>query len=170
MTARSVAATAPLLAHASTVALTIAIWTALAIHGALPISAQSAPVELSMTVEKMNKADTENIYVGDSFIITLSATYPPDHFVIFPRVPPRWGEEFEVRGQSSQPTTQNEDGTTTSSIQIEAVLFSTGNIPTPELSVAILKPDGEIVNRPVKPIDVTVARFLPEPVNWWPAW
>ena len=79
-----------------------------------------------------------------------------------PRCPPRWGDEFEVRSQSSQPTRRNEDGAVTSSIQIEAVLFSTGDIPTPELSVAIRKPDGEIINRPVKPIDVAVARFLPE--------
>lgn len=162
MTVRSVKATAPLLGLISTVAFTIAIWIVLGVRGALPISAQSAPVELSMTVEKVDKAESEDIYVGDPFIITLSATYPPDHFVIFPQVPSQWGDEFEVRSQSSQPTTQNEDGTNTSSIQIEAVLFSTGDIPTPELSVAIHKPDGEIINRPVKPIDVAVARFLPE--------
>ncbi|MCY4654274.1 MAG: hypothetical protein OXC95_14060, partial [Dehalococcoidia bacterium] len=132
------------------------------VHSALPISAQSVPVELTMTVEKVDKTESEDIYVGDPFIITLSATYPPDYFVIFPQVPSQWSDEFEVRSQSSQPTTQNEDGTNTSSIQIEAVLFSTGDIPTPELSVAIRKPDGEIVNRPVKPVDVVVARFLPE--------
>ncbi len=156
------ATTAPLLGLISTLAFTVAFWIALGVHSALPISAQSAPVELNMTVEKVDKAESEDIYIGDPFIITLSATYPPDHFVIFPQVPSRWGDDFEVRSQSSQPTTQNEDGTNTSSIQIEAVLFSTGDIPTPELSVAIRKPDGEIVNRPVKPIDVVVARFLPE--------
>ena len=162
MTVRSVSATAPLLGLISTVALTVAIWMTLGVHSALPISAQSVPVELTMTVEKFDKTESEDIYVGDPFIITLSATYPPDHFVIFPQVPSQWGDEFEVRSQSSQPTTQNEDGTNTSSIQIEAVLFSTGDIPTPELSVAIRKPDGEIINRPVKPIDVVVASFLPE--------
>ena len=162
MTVRSVSATAPLLGLISTVALTVAIWMTLGVHSALPISAQSSPVELNMTVEKKDKTDTEVIYVGDPFTITLSATYPPDHFVIFPQVPSQWGDEFEVVGQSSQPTTENEDGTITSSIQIAAVLFSTGDIPTPELSVAIRKPDGEIINRPVKPIDVAVGRFLPE--------
>ena len=50
----------------------------------------------------------------------------------------------------------NGDGTLTSSILIEATLFSVGDIPTPELSVAIRKPDGEIINRPVRPIDVRV--------------
>ena len=159
MIVRAVAPRFSRLGSLPTAVFTLAIWLMLSNHNALPISAQSAPVELSMTVEK---TESEDIYVGDPFNITLSATYPPDHFVIFPQVPTQWGGEFEVRNQSSQPTTQNEDGTITSSIQIEAVLFSTGDIPTPELSVAIRKPDGEIINRPVRPIDVTVAKLLPE--------
>ena len=146
------------------VGFTFAIWLALSIHGALPVSAQSAPVELRMRVEKMDKVESENIYVGDPFTITLSATYPPDHFVIFPQVPSEWGD-FEVRNQTSVPTTENEDGTLTSSIQIEAVLFSTGDIPTPELSVAIRKPDGEVIYRPVKPIDVVIEKSLADDEN-----
>ncbi len=122
---------------------------ALFIFGALPILAQSSPVELTMKVEP------ETIYVGDPFTITLSATYPGDHFVIFPQLESNWGE-FEVRDQTSVPTVDNGDGTLTSSILIEAALFSIGDIPTPELSVAIRKPDGEIINRPVHPIDVSV--------------
>ena len=139
-----------------TVGFTFALWLALSISGALPVAAQSAPVELRMKVEKVDKVESEDIYVGDPFTITLSATYPPDHFVIFPQVESDWGE-FEVRNQTSVPTAQNEDGTVTSSIQIEAVLFSTGDIPTPELSVAIRKPDGEVINRPARPIDIKVA-------------
>lgn len=147
------------------VGFTFALWLALSIHGALPpVSAQSAPVELRMRVEKMDKVESENIYVGDPFTITLSATYPPDHFVIFPQVPSEWGD-FEVRNQTSVPTTENEDGTLTSSIQIEAVLFSTGDIPTPELSVAIRKPDGEVIYRPVKPIDVVIEKSLADDEN-----
>lgn len=125
------------------------------LYGALPISAQSSQVELEMNVEP------ETIHVGDPFTITLSATYPHDHFVIFPQVEPNWGE-FEVRGQTSAPTLDNGDGTLTSSIQIEATLFSIGEIPTPELSVAIRKPDGEVINRPVSPIYVSVASVLPD--------
>ena len=162
MTVGPVSASAPLLGPISTAALIVAVCIALGVSSALPVSAQSAPVQLSMIVEKADKSESEDINVGDLFVITLFATYPPDHFVIFPQVPDRWGEEFEVRSQSSQPATQNDDGTVTSSVQIEAVLFSTGQIPTPELSVAIRKPDGEIINRPVNPIDVTVSRVLPE--------
>ena len=139
----------------ATMGVALAICLALSLHIAPPVSAQSASVELGMTVEP------ETIYVGDPFIITLSATYPRDHFVIFPQVEPDWGE-FEVTRQTSGPTTDNGDGTLTSSIHIEAVLFSTGETPTPELSVAIRKPDGEIVNRPVRPTYVAVASVLSE--------
>ena len=128
---------------------------AMLIHGVLPVLAQSSPVELDMEVAP------ETIYVGDWFTITLSATYPRDHFTIFPQVEPNWGE-FEVRSQTSAPTVDNGDGTLTSSIQIEAALFSTGEIPTPELSVAIRKPDGEIINRPVSPIYISVSSILPD--------
>ena len=142
---RSLAIPRTLLAGATA----LSVWLALSVHGILPILAQSSSVELVMKVEP------ETIHVGDPFTITLSATYPGDHFVIFPQVASNWGE-FEVSGQTSAPTVDNGDGTLTSSIQIEATLFSVGDIPTPELSVAIRKPDGEIINRPVRPIDVRV--------------
>ena len=135
----------------------MAIWLTLSILGVLPISAQSTQVELRMTVEP------DTIYIGDPFTITLTATYPQDHFVVFPRVDSEWRNPndesapvFEVRNQVSLPTVENGDGTLTSSIQIEAVLFTTGDVPTPELSVAIRKPGGEIINRPVRPIEVSV--------------
>ena len=134
-----------------------AAWLTFSIMGALPVSAQSTQVEMRMAVEP------DTIYIGDPFTITLTATYPQDHFVVFPKVDPKWSNPndedspvFEVRNQVSLPTVENGDGTLTSSIQIEAVLFTTGDIPTPELSVAIRKPDGQIVNRPVRPIEVSV--------------
>ena len=133
------------------------------ILGVLPVSAQSDQVGLRMTVEP------DTIYIGDPFTITLTATYPQDHFVVFPRVDPEWSNlndesspVFEVRNQTSLPTVENGDGTLTSSIQIEAVLFTTGDIPTPELSVAIRKPDGEIINRPVRPIEVSITPLILE--------
>ena len=141
----------------ATVFATATAWLAFSMLGALPISAQSAQVELRMIVEP------DTIYIGDPFTITLTATYPQDYFVVFPRVDPKWSNVndenspvFEVRNQTSLPTVENGDGTLTSSIQLEAVLFTTGDIPTPELSVAIRNPDGEIINRPVRPIEVSI--------------
>ncbi len=141
----------------ATVFASVAAWLAFSMLGVLPVSAQSAQVELRMTVEP------DTIYIGDPFTITLTATYPQDHFVVFPRVDSKWSNVndesapvFEVKNQASLPTVENGDGTLTSSIQIEAALFTTGDIPTPELSVAIRKPDGEIVNRPVRPIEISI--------------
>ncbi|MXY20721.1 MAG: hypothetical protein F4Y49_05230 [Dehalococcoidia bacterium] len=135
----------------------VAAWLIFSMLGILPVSAQSTPVGLRMTVEP------DTIYIGDPFTITLTATYPQDYFVVFPRVDPEWRSPndenspvFEVRNQTSLPTIENSDGTLTSSIQIEAVLFTTGDIPTPELSVAIRNPDGDIINRPVRPIEVSI--------------
>ena len=129
-------------------ALTLAVW----ICAASTALAQSDPVQLWLKVEP------ETIYIGDPFTITLSATYPSDYFVVFPQVPTQWGE-FEVEGQTSTPITDNGDGALTSSIQIRATLFLTGEIPTPELSVAIRRPDGSIINRPARPIDVKVDKI-----------
>lgn len=141
----------------ATVFTAMVAWLTLSILGALPVSAQSTQVGLRMTVEP------DTIYIGDPFTITLTATYPQDYFVVFSRVDPEWRSPndenspvFEVRNQTSLPTVENGDGTLTSSIQIEAVLFTTGDIPTPELSVAIRNPDGDIINRPVRPIEVSI--------------
>ncbi len=128
---------------------------AISAWGVGSVYAQTTPVELSLISE------SKIITVGDPFIITLSATYPSDYHVIFPQVESEWGE-LEVRGQVSTPTANNGDGTLTSSIEIEAVLFSTGEIPTPALSVAIRRPDGTIINRPAPPIDLTVSSVLPD--------
>ncbi len=128
--------------------LALAVW----IFAVPTTLAQSDPVQLWLKVEP------ETIYIGDPFTITLSATYPSGYFIVFPRVPAEWGE-FEVSGQTSAPVSDNGNGSLTSSIQIRATLFSTGEIPTPELSVAIRRPNGEIINRPVRPIDVRVDRI-----------
>ena len=130
-------------------ALALAVWICVV----SATSAQSDPVALELKVEP------EPIHIGDPFTITLSATYPSDYFIVFPRVPSEWGE-FETLSQTSAPITDNGNGTFTSSIQIRATLFSTGEIPTPELSVAIRRPNGDIINRPVRPIDVTVAQIV----------
>ncbi len=122
---------------------------AVSIYAVGTASAQTTPVELTLQVE------SEAITVGDPFTITLSVAHPPDYHIVFPRLESEWGE-FEVRNQISVPTADNGDGTLTSSIEIEAVLFETGDHPTPELSVAVRKPDGTIIYRPARPIDVTV--------------
>ena len=116
-------------------------------------SAQSLPVGVGLTVEP------DSVTVGDHFTITLSANHSPDYHVMFPRVPAEWGE-FEIRGQRALPTIDNGDGTLTSATEIEAVLFKPGTHATPSLSVSVRRPDGTVIYRPARPIDVTVDSVL----------
>ena len=117
------------------------------------VSAQSLPVGVGLTV------DPDSVTVGDPFTITLSANHSPDYHVTFPRVPAQWGE-FEIRRQRPLPTIENGDGTLTSSTEIEAVLFRPGTHATPSLSVSVRRPDGSVIYRPARPIDVTVVSVL----------
>ena len=116
-------------------------------------SAQALPVGVGLTVEP------DSVTVGDPFTITLSASHSPEYHVMFPRVPSDWGE-FEIRSQRPLPTVDNGDGTFTSSTVIEAVLFKPGKHATPSLSVSVRRPDGTVIYRPARPIDVTVVSVL----------
>ncbi len=116
-------------------------------------SAQSLSVGVGLTVRP------DSVTVGEPFTITLSANHPPDYHVMFPRVPANWGE-FEVRAQSPLPTIDNGDGTLTSATEIRAVLFEPGDHATPSLSVSVRHPDGTVIYRPARPIDVTVVSVL----------
>ncbi len=111
--------------------------------------AQTTPVSVGLSV------DPPSVAVGDRFTLTLSASHPADHHVVFPSVPADWGV-FEVRKQTPLPVRDNGDGTFTSSVEIEAVLFDLGKHSTPALSVSVRRPDGTMINRPARPIDVDV--------------
>ena len=50
-------------------------------------------------------------------------------------------------------------------MSIEAVLFQPGVHSTPELSVAVRRPDGSVINRPVRPIEIEVASVLASGAN-----
>ncbi len=116
-------------------------------------SAQALPVGVGLTVEP------DSVTVGDPFTITLSASHSPEYHVMFPRVPSDWGE-FEIRSQRPLPTVDNGDGTLRSSTAIEAILFKPGTHATPSLSVSVRRPDGTVIYRPARPIDVTVVSVL----------
>ena len=106
------------------------------------------------------------IYVGDPFILTLSAIHPADSRVVFPRPSPDdWGA-FEPRSWTLIPSVANEDGSVRSSVEIEAQLFEPGAHVTPPLTATILRFDGsEPVNRPARPAEVTVESILPDNDN-----
>ncbi len=120
-------------------------------------SAQMAPVGIGLT------ADAESVTVGDVVTLTLTVSHPSDYHVVFPDVPHQWGD-FEVRKTTHLPT-EFDDETLLSSISIEAVLFQPGFHSTPALSVAVRRPDGTVINRPVRPIEIEVASVLASGAN-----
>ena len=121
-------------------------------------SAQMMPIGVGLT------ADVQKVTVGDVFTLTLSVSHPEDYHVVFPDVPAEWGD-FEVRTTTYLPSKLEDDGTLISAMHIEAVLFRPGIHSTPALSVAVRRPDGSVINRPARPIDIEVASVLEQGAN-----
>ena len=117
-------------------------------------AAQTSPVAVGVTVEPAS------VTVGEVFAITLSAQHPPDYHVIFPQLPDRTADGFEIRSQRPIAAVDNGDGTLTSSVIIEAALFRVGEHSTPALSVGARAPDGDLVYRPARPVAITVESVL----------
>ena len=124
-------------------------------------SAQMTPVGVGLT------ADTQTVTVGDVFTLTLSVNHPEDYHVVFPDVSSEWNDsdDFEVRSTTHLPTEINDDGTLTSAVRIEAALFRPGVYSTPALSVAVRRPDGSVINRPARPIEIEVVSVLEQGAN-----
>ena len=122
------------------------------------VSAQMAPIGVGLST------DVETVTVGDVFTLTLSVSHPEDHHIVFPDVPSEWGD-FEVRKTTYLPTKIDDDGTLKSTLLIEAALFNPGVHSTPALSVAVRRPDGSVINRPARPIDIEVASILEQGAN-----
>ena len=120
--------------------------------------AQMAPIGVGLTTE------SETVTVGDVLTFRLSVTHPADYHVVFPDVSAQWGE-FEVRKTTHLPTEIGDDGTLLSTVLIEAVLFQPGVHSTPALSVAVRRPDGSVVNRPARPIEIEVTSVLASGAN-----
>ncbi len=151
---------AGVLTRALPAAVVLFVSVALSLYGfsATPALAQMTPVGVGLTIDKTS------VTVGDVFTLTLSANHPEGYHVAFPDVPAQWGE-FEVREATPLPAVVEPDGTVTSAIEIRATLFEPGIHTTPALSVAVRRPDGSIINRPARPIEVEVESVLSEGGN-----
>ena len=141
---------------ATAAALLVLMFTSETLVAPRVTSAQSTLVGVGVTVEP------EFITVGDVFSIRVSANHPPDHHVVFPDIPANWGD-FEVRKVVPIGATANDDGTLTSSILIEVTAFEPGTHPTPALSVAVRRPDGGMINRSARRVEVEVQSVLAGP-------
>ena len=125
-----------------------------AARGAQTVSAQTSPVGVGVVVEP------SSVTVGEVFTMTLSARHPPEYHVVFPKLPGRTDDGFEIRSQRPVAAVDNGDGTLTSSVVIEAALFRVGEHATPALSVGARRPDGDVVYRPARPVSITVESVL----------
>ena len=136
------------------VALAAALALASALGGVPGVAAQTSPVAVGVVVEP------DSVTVGEVFTITLSAQHPPDYHVVFPKLPDRTSDGFEIKSQRHVAAADNGDGTLTSSVVIEAALFRVGEHSTPALSVGARRPDGEVVYRPARPVSINVESIL----------
>ena len=151
---RRAAFRAPLMALTALAMFAAALALASALGGVPTVAAQTSPVGVGVVVEP------DSVTVGEVFTITLSAQHPPDYHVVFPKLPDRTADGFEIKSQRHVAAADNGDGTLTSSVVIEAALFRVGEHSTPALSVGARRPDGEVVYRPARPVSVNVESIL----------
>ena len=102
---------------------------------------------------------TEGLTVGDPVTLHLSVTHPADDRVLPPVLPQEWGD-FEVRSQSTTTVTSHQDGTATTTQDIQAALFAPGDFTTPDFSVTVISPDGSSTEQAVPPVTLTVNSVL----------
>lgn len=99
--------------------------------------------------------------VGDPVALTLSVTHPTGYFVIAPQLDEQWGD-FTVAGQSAATTTDNGDGTQTTTVVYDTRLFAPGGFATPPLTYTVTDGAGNLYEFTAPPVNVTVASVLAE--------
>ncbi len=99
--------------------------------------------------------------VGDPIPVTVAVTHPAGYYVVMPVLPADqpWGD-FAVAGQSRATTTENGDGSETTSAVIDARLFSPGSFTTPQVEIAVTDGSGGLQTVVAAPVVVTLASVL----------
>ncbi|MCP4357901.1 MAG: hypothetical protein GY796_07800 [Chloroflexi bacterium] len=124
----------------------------MALLTAVPASAQEAA---TLT------ADNTAVTVGDAIILTASVTHPENSVALFPELESNWGD-FVVRSQSAPETVNHNDGSVTTSQQIDARLFAPGEFQTPPLPITISDSGGNLSDVLAAPLPLTVQTVLIE--------
>lgn len=99
--------------------------------------------------------------VGDSVELALTVTHPAGYHVISPEIPEAWGD-FIIKSQSPPLTIQNDDGSETTAILIDARLFAPGEYSTPPLTLNVTDGAGQLRELTVAPAAVNIASVLVE--------
>jgi hypothetical protein len=122
-----------------------------------PVAAQ-AQLELDASLAI---PDSVEYAVGDPLQMTLSVTHPADYQVIFPALEGEWAD-FLITAQSAPNSTENDDGSRTTSQIIDARLFAPGSYETPPLLLTVADGAGQLTEISVPPASVTIVSILVE--------
>jgi hypothetical protein len=101
------------------------------------------------------------VHVGDPILLTLTVEHSADSHVLFPDLAQAW-QDWHVSTPSPATTTDNGDGTATTTQQIDVRLFTTGETNTPPLTLTIVAADGTLRDLIVVPQTLTVTSVLVE--------
>ena len=122
---------------------TLVPWAVAAVLAAMAIGTAVAQEESKSPVRASLTADRNHLTVGDVVTLTLEVTHPADYAVVIPHLSREWGA-FEVVSQSTAHTESNGDGTETTRQRLEVTLFAPGTFETPDLSISVRGPDGQV--------------------------
>ncbi len=99
------------------------------------------------------------VTVGDPVGLVVSVRHPAGYQVVPPRLEATWGD-FSVRSVAPARVTTNPDGTSTTTVEIDARLFKPGAFKTPPLNVTVTDGSGNLMQTIAAPVPVTVASVL----------
>ena len=99
--------------------------------------------------------------VGDVITLRLQVSHPADVTVELPSLPTQWGD-LQVRTLRTSPPEEAQDGRRTTSLEVEAVLWSPGDHPLPPINVVYRDAQGLPQELFVEPLTISVASVLSE--------
>ena len=137
-------------------------WVMWAVFAALAVMLPGAVVAQDGSHARVRvsfSADRAVLTVGDHVTLILEITHPADHAVVVPRLGAEWGP-FEIVSQTTAQTASNGDGTETTSQQLTVTIFALGAVQTPDLSISVRGPDGDVERVFPPPVRLTVSSVL----------
>ena len=123
----------------------------------LAVGTVAAQADVSATIVTPEGSFT----VGDPVELALTVTHPAGYHIISPELPESWGD-FIITSQSPPLTIDNDDGSQTTAIMIDARLFAPGDFSTPPLTLNVTDGAGQLLEVAVAPAAVNIASVLVE--------
>ena len=101
--------------------------------------------------------------VGDVIPVTVAVTHPAGYYVVAPRLAAgdQWGD-MTVAGLTAPVTSDNGDGSETTTLTIDVQIFQPGAFTTPPLALSVTDGAGGILPVEIAPAAVTIDSLLQE--------